>query len=81
MPQEEFKCCWRHYTKKNLIIELNNYDSSMAYDNVQDYWNQFENQILFIINAIVPYIKFHDNVIRTGTPSVIKTKSTLETDF
>ena len=46
MPQEELKRDWRHYNKENLLIELNNYDWSLDYDNVQDNWNQFENQIL-----------------------------------
>ena len=74
IPHEEFKRDWRHYSKENLLIELNNYDWSLDYDKVQDNWNQFENQILLIIDTIVPYVKFQDNVIKIGTPPIIKNK-------
>ena len=41
---------------------------------MQDNWNQFENQILLIIDTIIPYVKFQDNVIKIGTPPIIKNK-------
>ena len=73
-PKTEFKRDWRKYSKELLLSRLSNADWNIKYDTVQDYWNHFENQLVTIVDSIVPYIEFIDKDVKHATPPVIKNK-------
>ena len=71
-PKTEFKRDWRKYSKELLLSRLSNADWNIKYDTVQDYWNHFENQLVIIVDSIVPYIEFIDKDVKHATPQLSK---------
>ena len=67
---------WQKYSKESLNIELSKVDFSYETNSVQSMWNIFENQLIPIIDKLVPLTKFVHNVtVDSQKPSpAIKTK-------
>ena len=49
-------------------------DCKIKIDDVQQYWNVFENKIIKIIDEIVPLTEYTGDVIKENTPKIIKNK-------
>ena len=73
-PNCEIRRDWRYYSKDVLLTKLSASDWEFDYDSVQDYWNHFENQLLGIVDSIIPYVEFKDNLVKSVTPPNIKNK-------
>ena len=52
---------WRMYTKNALEQKLSQCKFEMDITNVQEFWNSFENNLVSIVDEIVPIVKFTNN--------------------
>ena len=55
---------WRRYSKESLNTELSNIDWNINVDDVQQYWNLFENELIKIVDLVATLVDYHDNVIK-----------------
>lgn len=68
-----FKRDYRKYTKDILCNKLASIDWDLKINDVQDFWNVFECELLNIIDIIAPMSKFTNNEVKTNaTPPSIK---------
>ena len=65
---------WRRYSKDLLNLELAKIDWNIGVDDVQQYWNIFEDRLIKIIDSLVPLVDHHNNVIKEKVPWNIKNK-------
>ena len=66
---------WRNYSKQNLINAFNEVVLEIDCIDVQQYWNEFENIIIDVIDKIVPIEEMcPQKTQRTEIPNSIKTK-------
>ena len=75
----EYKRCWRNYSKDKLCNELSRVEFRMDSDDPQSLWNSFENELLTIVDELVPYVPFSNNqsLKSLKTPIPIKNKLNL----
>ena len=73
-PNVNFRHDWRKYSKESLCNELSLIDWKIDTDGVQGFWNVFENQLINVVDKLVPTTKFVNNTIKEPIPSVIKNK-------
>ena len=75
-PKISVKRNWRLYDKNLLIQRLNCVNFDVTSQCPQALWNHFENSILPIIDELVPYTEFSNNITLQSTvvPRFIKTK-------
>ena len=73
-----YKRCWRGYTKELLCQSLNNTNWEIYNDDVQGYWNEFENRLINVVDSIVPTQEFKSNSGDTAPiPAGIKNQMNL----
>ena len=65
---------WRFYSKEILNAKLNDGDWNTNIDMVQEFWNEFENKLIIVVDEIVPIRDFDENVIKEPTPKLVKNK-------
>ena len=66
---------WMNYTKANLCAKLAQVDWNINIDDVQGFWNSFENKLINVIDEIVPMKPMLNNVQgRDSIPRPIKLK-------
>ena len=63
-----------NYTKELLKVKLARVDWNINIDDVQQYWNVFQNVLINIIDEMVPLVNFSGNLIKGKVPKVIKNK-------
>ena len=63
---------WRFYSKELLNTKLNAVSWNIKIDRVQEFWNEFENKLITVIDDIVPLRDFTDNIIKEPTPRIVK---------
>ena len=51
-------------------------DWRIEIDDVQQFWNVFENRLIKVIDEIVPLVEYHGNIIKEITPRPIKIRLT-----
>ena len=56
-PEIELKRDWRHYTKEKLNHALAQHEWSFESDSVQAYWDQLENQLVAIVDELIPLVQ------------------------
>ena len=49
-------------------------DWRIEIDDVQQFWNVFENRLIKVIDEIVPLVEYHGNIIKEITLRPIKNK-------
>jgi hypothetical protein len=59
---------WRKYSKENLSSALSMLDWNINIENVQEYWNVFENMLIDVVDEIVPLTDFVNNVAKNTKP-------------
>ena len=59
---------WRKYSKENLLSALSVLDWNIQIENVQDFWNVFENMLINVVDAIVPLTDFVNNIAKNTKP-------------
>ena len=52
---------WRGYSPELLCTKLHQLDWEFKSDSVQDFWNEFENQLINLVDEIVPLVSFTNN--------------------
>ena len=57
-----------------LNEKLASVDWNIGKDNVQDFWNVFENKLIKIVDEIVQMTQFDGNIIKECIPKLIKNK-------
>ena len=65
---------WRKYSSDLLHVKLASVDWDFGIENVQDFWNVFENKLIKIIDELVPLTQFDGNIIKDKIPKLIKNK-------
>ena len=65
---------WRNYSKEVLNEKLSSMDWNINIDNVQEFWNVFENNLIRVVGEIVPFTDFVSNLVKSKIPKNIKTK-------
>ena len=55
---------WRSYSKDILNAKLSSTEWNIDIDDVQNYWNAFENRLINIVDEIVPLAAFSGKVIK-----------------
>ena len=53
-PKEIYRRNWKKYTKTILLNELSKQNWQIKKDSVQSYWNDFESNLVEIVDKIVP---------------------------
>jgi hypothetical protein len=68
-PQPSFcyRRNWSSYDRSTLCENLALVDWRCDYDDVQSYWNNFENKILEFIDNLVPLTSFSNNITTNQT--------------
>ena len=70
---------WKNYNPLLLNKILVDCEWSIDCDNVQSLWNRFENGLVMIVDQIVPYVTFVNNLqTQNNYPLQSKTKSIKE---
>ncbi len=59
---------WRKYSKDNLLLSLSVLDWSINIENVQEYWNVFENLLKNVVDAVAPLTEFVNNIGKNTKP-------------
>ena len=54
---------WRGYSPELLCTKLHQLDWEFKSDSVQDFWNEFENQLINLVDEIVPLVSFNNNCV------------------
>ena len=65
---------WRNYSVNLLNEKLSSVDWNIDIEDVQDFWNVFENKLIKIVDEIVPMTQFDGNIIKERIPKLIKNK-------
>ena len=65
---------WRRYSKEWLNDELKKVDWNINIDDVQQYWNAFENELIKIVDRIVPLVDYSNNIVKLKPHRSIKNK-------
>ena len=65
---------WRKYSSDLLNVKLASVDWDFGIENVQDFWNVFENKLIKIIDELVPLTQFDGNIVKDKIPKLIKNK-------
>ena len=73
-PDVTIRRDWRNYSKEKLCQGLSKHNWSFTSDSVQAYWNQLENQLIKIIDELVPLVEHRNTNIEAPVPSYIKHK-------
>ena len=73
-PSTTWKRDWRKYSKDILLAKLQEFDWDLKSDLVQDYWNEFETQLVGVADEIVPYKLFEFKTVVEPIPAMIKHK-------
>ena len=68
---------WGTYSKEGLIEKLATLDLDFKSDLVQAYWNEVENQLVGVIDELIPYAEYTSYKIPTPVPREIKTNMNL----
>ena len=69
---------WSSYDRSTLCENLALVDWHCDYDDVQSYWNNFENKLLAVIDNLVPLTSFSNHITTKQTlPASIKSKINL----
>ena len=55
-------------------IDGNKLKRRIGIDNVQEFWNSFENKLINVIDEIVPLSTFNRGMVKTNIPKSIKNK-------
>ena len=72
-PISRFERDWRNYSKEILNESLNAINWHTDISDVQNFWNAFEQDLLSVVDQIVPVVEFTNNSVKnTETPSSIK---------
>ena len=72
-PTEITKRNWTHYSKTALCNELSAVDWDLGINDVQQYWNVFENLLVNIVDKVAPLATFTNNKITNiDLPNSIK---------
>ena len=53
-PKEIYRRNWKKYSKTILLNELSKQDWQIKKDSVQSYWNEFESNLVKVIDKIAP---------------------------
>ena len=56
-----FKRYWKFYSKEKLIAELVKRNWNIDNDDVQGYWNNFESNLIEVIDDLCPLVKTNSN--------------------
>ena len=56
-----FKRSWKFYTKEKLIAELVKRNWDIVNDDVQGYWNNFESNLVEVIDDLCPLVRTNSN--------------------
>jgi len=59
---------WRKYSKDNLLLSLSVLDWGIDIDNVQEYWNVFENLLINVVDVVAPLTEFVNNIAKNTKP-------------
>ena len=74
-PDPVNKRSWLNYSKDSLNLKLSQVDWHIKADDVQAFWNIFENKLINVVDDVVPYVKFVNNLsTKTACPPFIKNK-------
>ena len=65
---------WSNYSVNLLNEKLSSVDWNIDIEDVQDFWNVFENKLIKIVDEIVPMTQFDGNIIKERIPKLIKNK-------
>ena len=65
---------WRNYSKELLYEMLRNIDWEVDIDNVQEFWNVFENKLIKVVDKLVPLTSFVGTTVKSNVPKNIKNK-------
>ena len=65
---------WKKYEKGMLNTMLSEVNWDIQDDTVQGFWNTFENNILGVIDRLIPMSKESSNGFKTDLPQIIKSK-------
>ena len=65
---------WKKYEKGMLNTMLSEVNWDIQDDTVQGFWNTFENNILGVIDRLIPMSKESSNGFKTDLPQIIKKK-------
>ena len=63
---------WRNFSKEVLNEKLSSMDWNINIDNMQEFWNVFENNLIGVVDEIVPLTDFVGNVVKANIPKNIK---------
>ena len=63
---------WHNYSKEALNEKLSSVDWNINIDNVQEFWNVFENNLIRVVGEIVPLTDFVGNIVKSNIPKNIK---------
>ena len=75
IPPPILKRDWRRYSKNLLEQKLSQCKFETGIDSVQELWNSFENEIINIVDELVPLVPFTNNyVASSSTPKYLTSK-------
>ena len=63
-PKTIYRCDWRNYNKDKLVNLLMQIHFNMRLDCVQETWNWFENELINVVDEIVPIVPFVNDTIK-----------------
>ena len=73
VPTPYIKRNWKNYNINDLRIRLMQCNFDYGIENVQQYWNRFENDIISVVDEIAPLTEFTNNyTTKTAPNNVIK---------
>ena len=67
-PVESTRRDWRKYSATKLCERLGNMNWLIGIENVQEYWNVFENMLINVIDTIAPLVTFVNDVAKETKP-------------
>ena len=69
-PKIKIKRDWRHYSKESLLRGLHSCNFDVEINDVQQLWNNMENEIIQVVDTLIPYVEFTNNAVSSTHPSV-----------
>ena len=74
-PSPTIKRCWKNYDSRILNDELKICKFDLGIEDVQGFWNAFENEIIRVVDKVIPYTEFINNCTSaTYTNNIVKPK-------
>ena len=67
-PVESTRRDWRGYSENKLCEILGNINWNIGIENVQEYWNVFENMIINVVDKLAPLVTFVNDVAKETKP-------------